>query len=278
MKTTLYVFITIAGLSAVIIGLGKMLGSRNNIHERADWGAIYKKAGIDSAAFEVYEQAKERAFLYNKPMGNKRLIPASTFKIFLCLVALETSVAPSEEMQIIYDGKPSGKPEWDQTLNMVQALEVSSEPYFRTLAQRIGKTELQHWLDSVQYGNKKIGALPEDCWHDSSLLITPDEQVGFMKRLYFDQLPFSKRAQRIVRTMMLRETVAKKYKWYHKTGTYQKPDRLCSWVVGFIEDSTNHPYFYSNYYETKDTSITNLRKQRLQLTRDIFNTMGLLYK
>jgi beta-lactamase class D len=277
MKTTGYVFVTLAGIFAVLVIAGKLLGSRNNIHNEKDWAAIYKSYGIDSAAFEMYEQAKERAFYYNKAWGNKRVVPASTFKVFLSLVALETSVAPSEEMTIKYDGKPTGKPEWDKDLTMREALEVSSEPYFRELAKRIGKTELKKWMDSVHYGNATIGQNIEDCWHDGSLLITPDEQVGLMKKLYFDELPFSKRVQRIVRSMMLRETAAK-YKFYHKTGTNLDKGVLSSWLVGYVEDSTNHPYFFASYYQTKDTNIEKMRTDRLKIVTDIFNTRGIMPK
>jgi beta-lactamase class D len=277
MKTTGYVFLSLALLFGVLVIAGKLLGSRNNIHSEEKWGAIYKSHGIDSAAFEMYEQAKERAFFYNKPWGNKRVVPASTFKVFLCLAALETSVAPSEEMTIRYDGKPTGNAEWDKDLTMREALEVSSEPYFRELAKRVGKTELKKWMDTMHYGNATIGPNVEDCWHDGSVLITPDEQVGFMKKLYFDELPFSKRVQRIVRSMMLRETAAK-YKLYHKTGTNVQDGLLSSWVIGYLEDSTNHPYFFASYYQTKDTSIDKMRTERLEIVSEILNTRGLMPK
>ncbi|MFM2386442.1 MAG: class beta-lactamase [Bacteroidota bacterium] len=277
MKTTFYVFLTLAGLTAVLLGLGRLFSSRNNIHEKTEWGAIFKAHGIDSATFEIIEQSKERAFFYNIGLGSRRAIPASTFKVFLSLVALETGVAPNEDMIIPYNGKPSGNKLWDSSINMSYALEVSSEPYYRELAKRIGKSEIKRWADSVKYGNMVINDPIEDCWHNGTLLITPDEQVGFVKKLYFDELPFSKRAQRIVRTMMLRET-GEKYKLYHKTGTHVKDGLVSSWVVGYVEDSTNHPYFFSNYYQTKDTNIEKLRKERIDIVKEVFGTMGIMRK
>jgi beta-lactamase class D len=256
----------------ILINIGAC--NRNNVHEQKEWGTIYKNVGIDSAGFEIYEQAKERAFYYNKYWGNRRTVPASTFKIFLSLVALETSVAPDEDFIIKYNGQPSGNADWDKDLTMREAFKVSSEPYYKTIANNIGRVELQKWMDSIKYGNMKMGADITNCWTDSSLLITPDEQVGFLKKLYFDELPFSKRTQRLVRSIMLQETAAK-YKLYYKTGTISNDFRKMAWVVGFLEDSTNHPYFFANNFETKDTAI-NIKEIRLQTTKAIFNTIGLM--
>jgi beta-lactamase class D len=248
--------------------------SRNNIHEKNNWKAIYKKYGVDSAGFELLEQSKERIFMYNKAKVSTRYSPASTFKIFLSLVALHKGVAPSEEMIIKWDGVKR-KPKWDKDMNLREAFITSSEPYYKELANRIGRPELQKWLDSTRYGNKKMGDVLETCWTDGSLQITPDEQVGFLKKLYFDQLPFDKRSQRLVRSMMLRET-NEKYKMYYKSGTEVPPSGYNTWLVGFIEDSTNHPYFFANHMHWPDTS-TNfdvIDSVRVNSTKDIFRDLG----
>jgi beta-lactamase class D len=259
---------------AILITISIGACNRNNVHEQKEWGAIYKNAGIDSAGFEIYEQAKERAFYYNKPWGNRRTIPASTFKIFLSLVALETSVAPDEDFIIRYNGKSCGNAAWDKDLTLREAFKLSSEPYYKSIATSIGRIELQKWMDSIKYGNMKMGDDITACWHDSSLLITPDEQVGFLKKLYFDELPFSKRTQRLVRSIMLQETTPQ-YKLYFKTGTHNSPSTQMAWMVGFLEDSTNHPYFFANNFETKDSSM-DLMDTRLKTTKAIFNSIGLM--
>jgi beta-lactamase class D len=246
---------------------------RNNIHERKEWGSIYKAQGIDSAGFEVYEQAKERAFYYNKARGNARFVPASTFKILLNLVALETGIAPSEELIIKWNGATTHNPAWHKDMNMREAFNTSSEPYYRELASRIGKATLQKWVDTIRYGNKKLSDSIMNTWHDGTTLITLDEQVGFMKKLYFDELPFSKRAMRIMRSMMLQES-GDKYKLYYKTGMATNKDEDLYWLVGYVEDSTNHPYFFANNFTTKGNDSI-LRPQRIDITKAILNNLGL---
>jgi beta-lactamase class D len=247
---------------------------RNNIHERKEWGTIFKNNNIDSACFEVVEQSKERVYYYNKARGNTRMSPASTFKILGSLIALETSIAPDEDMIIKWDGVVRPQENWNKDLSLRDAFTVSSEPYFKELMKRVGATEIKKWMDSIEYGNAKIGKDVQTFWTDNSLQITPDEQVGFLKKLYFDQLPFSKRTMRIVRSMMLQEQ-GKKYRWYYKTGLQKTDTKSMGWLVGFVEDSTNHPYFFANNFEIKDTSI-DIGELRKKTTKEIFNSMGLL--
>ncbi len=250
--------------------------SRNNIHEKNNWESIYKKYGVDSAGFELLEQSKERVFIYKKANVSTRYSPASTFKIFLSLVALHTGVAPNEDMVIKWDGIKR-KEKWDKDMNLREAFTSSSEPYYKELAKRIGQPELQKWLDSTRYGNKKIGPVLETCWTDGSLQITPDEQVGFIKKLYFDELPFDKRSQRLVRSMMLRETQPK-YKMYYKSGTEVPSTGYNLWLVGFVEDSMNHPYFFANhmYWPDTTTNFATLDSVRVNSTKDIFKEMGVI--
>jgi beta-lactamase class D len=247
---------------------------RNNIFERKEWGAIYKKHGLDSACFEVVEQSKERAYYYNKARGNKRLSPASTFKIMASLIALETSVAPDEDLVIAWDGVKNENEKWNKDMNMREAFITSSEPYYKELMKRVGATEIKKWMDSIEYGNAKIGNDVQTFWTDNSLQITPDEQVGFLKKLYFDALPFSKRTMRIVRSMMLQEET-KDYRFYYKSGTYVDDKKTMGWLVGFVEDSTNHPYFFANNFETTDTAF-DYKTARMATTKEIFQSMGLL--
>ena len=157
---------------------------------------------------------------------------------------------------------------------MREAFKVSSEPYYKELMKRVGTTEIKRWLDSTEYGNMQIGNNVETFWTDNSLQITPDEQCGFLKKLYFDDLPFSKRTMRIARSLMLQEET-KDYRWYYKGTAVIYDTMQMAWLVGFVEDSTNHPYFFANNFSTKDTAI-NIKDLRMQITREIFQTKGLL--
>jgi beta-lactamase class D len=260
---------------------------RENILTQNQWGDIYKKHGIDSACFEMIDNTHDQAFIYNLERCSRRMSPASTFKVFLSLAALESNVALDENLMIAWNKIPTGKPEWDKDMTMREALKVSSEPYFKELAKKMGAVEMQKWLDTIRYGNKRIGQDIESCWVNDTLLITPDEQVGFMKKLYFDKLPMSQRSQRIVRNMLLQEETAE-HKLYFKTGTKLNGNRSLVWLVGFIErketqkgvvtkkeETNSRPYFFAMNYETAFDSLATIEK-RIEILKDILKERQIL--
>lgn len=254
-----------------------------------EWGAIFHKNGVDSACFELLDHNHEQIYLWNLNRCGKQVSPASTFKVMLSLMALETNVALDENLVIPWNGVSTGRTEWDKDMNMREALKVSSEPYYRELAKRIGKPELQKWLDTLRYGNKKIGDSVERCWTDQSLQISPDEQLTLMKRLYFNKLPFSERAQRIVRSMMLQEDTPD-YKLYYKTGTlpYANKKGYLLWIVGFLErketsknietklmETNFKPYFFSLNMEVNSEDQVN-PAYRVDLLKQLLQSKGIM--
>jgi beta-lactamase class D len=117
---------------------------------------------------------------------------------------------------------------------------------------------------------------------NDTLKISPDEQVGLMKRLYHDQLPFSTRAQRIVKGMMLQES-AQDYKLYYKTGwgNDTKSGKDLMWVVGYAEtihrlknpktkeiEAIPHPYFFALCFKA-EPGTPNLVEKRIQILHDL---------
>ncbi len=252
--------------------------------EHPEWSKIYTINGIDSAGFEVFDNSHDKVHYYNIHNVSTRRAPASTFKIFIALVALETGIAPDESLIIPWDGTAQDRKEWEHDLDLKQAMQVSSEPYFRELIRRIGRPTMQAFLDSNQYGNMRMGENIEDCWHDGSLLISPDEQVGFINHLYHGSLSFSQRTHRIARRLLLVEdslqrTQGKGYKISYKTGLNRTENNYNAWYIGYLEDSVNnaHPYFFANNFDISlNTPIAEVIEKRRKTTLEIFQTMGLL--
>jgi beta-lactamase class D len=134
-----------------------------------------------SGQFTIYNLARYR---------DSAFLPASTFKIINSLIGLQTGIITNDSMVIKWDGVQRSIADWNKDLSMYQAFRVSAVPYYQEVARRIGKDTMQRWLDSLAYGTKKIKSDIDTFWLDNSLKITPDEQLGVVKRLYFNQLPF----------------------------------------------------------------------------------------
>lgn len=264
--------------------------TQTRIHDRPELGGIFKANGINDACFMLRDHTHESIYYFNESRCTKRFSPASTFKIFNSLVGLETATAPDDQYIIKWDGVQRSRPEWNKDMNMREAFKVSNVAYYQELARRIGRNDMQHYLDTVHYGNARIGAKEDEFWLNDTLQITADEQVGFIKRLYFDELPFSERSQRIVRSMMLQEDMPN-YKLYYKTGTRMANDTGLYWIVGFVEKidhvkedknsmnksgQRNYPYFFAQNFSVplSDTS-RNWFDTRLKVLHEMIDKLVL---
>ncbi|HMO63036.1 MAG TPA: class D beta-lactamase [Ferruginibacter sp.] len=233
----------------------------------------FKEKNVEGC-FTLYNNADGKITVYNMRLDTTRFTPASTFKIVNSLIGLETNRVTDEKMLIPWDGITREEEAWNKDLTMEQAFKVSAVPYYQELARRIGKDTMQYWLDTLSYGNKLIGNRIDSFWLDNSLRISPDEQLGLVKRLYFDQLPFQKRTQQIVRDMMLQEDNTL-YKLSYKTGWgIDEQQNNIGWVTGWIEEN-GHPYFFVSLikYPFSDTAI-NMVNTRLEITKNILRHLG----
>lgn len=222
--------------------------------------------------FTMLSNSDGKVTVYNLKMDTTRYTPASTFKIVNSLIGLETGVISDEKMVIKWDGIKRWNNDWNKDLTMEQAFKVSSVPYYQEVARRIGRDTMQLWLDSLNYGNKNIGDKIDSFWLDNHLKISPDEQLGLVKRLYFDQLPFQKRTQQIVRDVMLQEDNTS-YSLSYKTGLgLDESKSSVGWLIGWIEEN-KHPYFFVTMVKSADAA-TDIKAVQLNITKGILKQLG----
>jgi beta-lactamase class D len=131
---------------------------------------------------------------------------------------------------------------------------------------------MQNWLDTLKYGTQKISGPVDSFWLNNKIKITPDEQLGLVKKLYFDQLPFYKTYQAMVKNAMLFENNSN-YRLAYKTGWgFTERDHAIGWLVGWIEEN-NHPYFFVLNIESPDRNF-DMSKVRIKMLKDILKDMG----
>ncbi|RAJ85649.1 beta-lactamase class D [Chitinophaga dinghuensis] len=241
----------------------------NNVKEEKGWEKYFSQYKVEGT-FMLFNNSQGVFKVYNLDRAKERFLPASTFKIFNSLVGLTTGVIKDTGMVIPWDGVTREVPGWNQDLSMQQAFKLSAVPYYQEVARRIGKDQMQMWLDSVKYGNMKISRI-DTFWLDNTLQISPDEELGFVKKLYFDQLPFSKTAMKSVRDVMVMEKTPK-YELSYKTGWGVVGKKNIAWVVGYIEEN-RHPSFFVLNFETEDPKL-DLIKARMDILRNILTDAG----
>lgn len=233
--------------------------------------------------FGMFDNAQGQFTVYNLVrFRDSAYLPASTFKIFNSLAALGTGVIFSDTVVVPWDkvvrtgpGGDTMHP-WNKDMDMREAFAVSNVPFYREMARRIGRDTMQMLLDSVGYGRRydtfRITNNIDTFWLDNSLKVTADEQLGFVKRLYFKQLPFQNREQEIVKDLMIRER-NDKYVLAYKTGwgTTEAGTQL-GWIVGWIEEN-KHVYPFVLNIESADSNI-NMVEVRLGMLKGILGQLG----
>ncbi len=220
-----------------------------------------------SGQFTIYDLQRFRDSAY---------LPASTFKIVNSLIGLETGRIRDEKMVIKWDGIKRNVPEWNKDLTMEEAFKVSAVPYYQEVARRIGKDTMQYWLDSLGYASRyqkaEINKI-DTFWLDNSVKITADEQLGLVKKLYFDQLPFQKRSMRVVKEIMEMEKNPI-YTLSYKTGWgFRENGNALGWIIGWVVEN-QHPYFFALNLE--GAHDTNMPEIRMNILKDILKQLGFL--
>jgi beta-lactamase class D len=212
--------------------------------------------------------------VYNMQMDTTRVTPASTFKILNSLIGLETGKITDENMLIKWDGIKRSREDWNKDMAIKEAFKVSCVPFYQELARRTGRDTMQHWVDTVSYGNKIMTGPIDSFWLNNTIKISPDEQVGFLKRLYFDQLPFRKSTQQIVRDIMLQESNTA-YKLSYKTGWgFDEKNNALGWLVGWVEEN-RHVYFFATLLKS-DNKEYDMKPARIEITKNILKHYGFL--
>ena len=228
-----------------------------------------------NGTFAMFNNGTGEFTVYNlKRYRDSAFLPASTFKIVNSLVGLQTGKITNDSMVIKWDGIERPVKEWNKDLSMYEAFRVSAVPYYQEVARRIGKDTMQFWLDSISYGTQKITTRIDTFWLDNSLKITPDEEMGLVKRLYFHQLPFFDTYEDIVKRAMLFEDNSN-YKLSYKTGWGQnEKGHQLAWIVGWIEEN-KHPYFFVLNFESVDAKA-DIPAIRVKILKGILMQLGFM--
>lgn len=214
----------------------------NNVTVDEKIGDIFKSNGV-TGTFGMFDNSRGEFTLYDLDRFKLAKSPGQTFHIFSSLVALHTGKLADDSLGLVVKD---------------------------SLASIIGREKLQYWIDSIKYGNKKIGTDLNSFWMNDSLKISPDEQLGLMKRLYFKQHPFRGSVQEAVKKMMIVENNAQ-HQLAYQLATIPRGQKKQAWVMGWIEEN-RHVYPFVISYDADAAVNTDVIGPKL--AKDILNHIG----
>lgn len=252
--------------------------SQNNVKQDKNLKKYFDENKVEGC-FALMNNATGKFTVHNlSRYRDSAYLPASTFKIINSLIGLQTGKISNDSMVIKWDGVKRRVEDWNKDLTMYEAFRVSAVNYYQEVARRIGKDTMQYWLNLVKYGAKSdtdkivIKTAIDSFWLDNSLKVTPDQELGVVKQLYFGQLPFFKTYQETVKKAMLFENNSN-YRLGYKTGWgFTEKNHAIGWIVGWIEEN-NHPYFFVLNIESPDKDY-DMSAVRMKILKDVLKQLG----
>ena len=155
-------------------------------------------------------------------------------------------------------------------LSDTNLVSFDSVNYYSQLITKIGRTSMLKTIDTLKYGKGIISADSTMYWSNNSLKITADEQLGFIKQLYFTKLPFQKKSQESFRKMILKEDNTNYKLSYIDAIDIEKRN---SWIIGYVEEN-KHPYFF--VLNTHSIKSPSAKTNNIALLKNILLQQGFL--
>lgn len=243
-----------------------------HIEVREDFKTFFDSTNV-VGSIVVYDQNNDKYTYFDLQRCRQRFIPASTFKIVNSLIALETGVVSDENFVIKWDGHERSIPEWNKDQTLKSAFKYSAVWYYQEVARRVGPERMKYYIDLIGYGNKNIGGGIDQFWLRGQLRISQDEQVELLKRLYADDLPFSKRNMHIVKDIMIREQ-NERMVVRGKTGLATLDNQDIGWYVGYVERDGNVYFFATNIVSAVGNK--DLIPARVEITEQVLKKLDII--
>lgn len=217
-------------------------------------------------SFVLYDMNNDEYTVYNEEKSRERVSPNSTYKIYSAISALENGVITEENSLMNWDRVLRYYDEWNRDLDLYGAMKYSANWYFDKINSINGIENVQNDLIKIGYGNCDFSG-GNDCWLESSLKISPLEQVDILKDFYTNNFGFSQSnidtVKNSIKISSNGDTVL-----YGKTGTGRIDDKdINGWFVGFAEKD-NNVYFFATNIEADENATGSVSMEK---TIDILN-------
>ena len=221
--------------------------------------------------------------LYQDGVCNQRFSPASTFKVPLSLIGYDAGIL-SDEHTPSWDYKPE--------FNAVKRDHKTVDPviwerdsiiwFSREITRRLGEKNFAGYVSKFDYGNNDVSGNPgkndglTHSWVNSSLKITPIEQVNFLRRLLDRKLPVSARAYDMTKAI-IPTFPAGDWTVQGKTGSTRlgndadkiQDKRSLGWFVGWAQKGDQRIVFARLVVDTKRTDMPKGLKTRAGFLKDL---------
>lgn len=217
----------------------------------------------------VLTSLKDKQYhIYNKNKSRLRVSPDSTYKIYSALISLEENSITPDDSSIKWSGEPNEYKEWNRDQTLDTAMKHSVNWYFQTLDRTIGEDKLAAYLERLDYGNKDLSGGVGEYWLESSLKISPVEQVRLLRSFYTNEQHFDPVNVETVKSALALEEKGDA-RLYGKTGTgVVNGETVNGWFIGFVETNEDTWFFATNIDDASGSKAA-------EITMSILKNIGL---
>jgi beta-lactamase class D len=236
-------------------------------------------AGESQSCFLLFDEKDGSIAREPSEACSTRVTPASTFKIPHALAALDAKVVEGAHETFPYDGSSLPFERWKHDHDLASAMRDSVVWYFQRIADRLGVERERSYLKAFEYGNQDASGPLTSFWLGSSLQISPEEQLAFLRRFFERKLPVREDAVRTVREILVQPPGGIvnalgehpfAAPWpdgttlYAKTGRAEDAGRTVGWLVGRVVRGDRGWIFVSCVIGSEDPmAAANLAAERL---------------
>ncbi len=126
--------------------------------------------------------------------------------------------------------------------------------YFQEIEEELGLSAVQNYIKKIQYGNESINSDTAPYWMQSTLKISPVEQVELLTALYNNSFHFIPANINAIKDSICLFS-SENRSFYGKTGTGRVDGQdVNGWFIGYIETNNNTYFFAANIQNNCDAT------------------------
>ena len=277
-KMKLRSFVSFTMIAALLLGFTPFISTNAADTNHYDWNNATKNISyIDlssyfskyNGSFVLYDLKSDTWRIYNKNLATKRVSPDSTYKIYDALLGLEEDIITPEDSFIAWNGENYPFEAWNSDQTLQSAMSASVNWYFQSIDRQLTYADIQSYIHQIKYGNENLGSNLSSYWLESSLKISPVEQVELLMKLQNNSFGFSPENINAVKdSICLSSSDAGKF--YGKTGTGRVNGKdINGWFIGYIEIADNTYFFANNIESDDDAAGSNAAKITMSILSDL---------
>lgn len=203
-------------------------------------------------------------------------LPASTFKIVNSIIGLETGVVEDDSTIFEWDGQPRRLKVWEQDLVFRDAFHKSCVPCYQEIARSIGSKRMNDYLTKLDYGDMVVADTNIDVfWLEGDSKISQMQQISFLKRFYYNDLPVQDRTTKLMKKLMVIDETDS-YTISGKTGWAIRNGHNNGWFVGYLEKEGKVYFFAVNVDPKESFNMDLFPKIRTEVALKAFESMGII--